>query len=238
MRLSSTHTFSCDWRRRSLWEHKCCRWLKHAATSPWCDAQAVAHEWENTQTHPPSYKALKSVNFRCFSTARSSLKQLFFFFLSLTNLICFRLKPSDYLLRQLASQPKMKCGEKDCSWGDRSEAIMTNEDVSFFFPLSLLKAFKLMIAFVRVCKMEGRWWTWKGKWERNRSVAKAEREKEEAVTFSPPKKTPMRCILVTILHDQWVEEKQSDISPEFLKETRRNCWIWPTSAPQCVGTCM
>lgn len=77
-RLSSTHTFSCDWRRRSLWEHKCCRWLKHAATSPWCDAQA--REWENTQTHPPSCKALKSVNFCCFSTARSSLKQLFFFF--------------------------------------------------------------------------------------------------------------------------------------------------------------
>lgn len=164
-------------------------------------------------THP----RIKRLNLSIFAVSVQHVPRLSscFFFLSLTNLICFRLKPSDYLLRQLALQPKMKCGEKDCSWGDRSEAIMTNEDVRFFFPLSLLKAFKLMIAFVRVCKMEGRWWTWKGKWETNRSGAKAERQKEEAFTFS--QKNPLRCILVTILHDQRVEKNRRDISPEFQK---------------------
>lgn len=210
MRLSGTHSFSRDWRRRSLWEHKCCRWRKHAATSPWCDAQAVAHERENTQTHPPSCEALQSVNFCCFCTARSSLKQLFFL-LSLTNLICFRLKPSDYLLRQLASQPKMKCGEKDCSWGDRSEAIMTNEDVSFFFPSLSWRLSSLWLHLLECVR-----WREDGGHEKvnGREIAVVPKRKGKRRKLSPfpQKKTPLRCILVTISHDQWMKKKQRDIS--------------------------
>lgn len=241
MRLSSAHSFSCDWRRRSLWEHKCCRFAGLCSVLPLCDA-THRQSLMSGRTRKCTVPRAKPLNLSIFAVSVQHVPRWSscFFFLSLTNLICFRLKPSDYLLRQLASQPKMKCGEKDCSWGDRSEAIMTNEDVRFFFFYPLSLSWRLSSLWLHL--LECVRWREDGGHEKvnGREIAAVQKWKGKRwkLSPSPPKKNPLRCILVTILHDQWVEKKTKRYLPWVPKETQRNRWIWPTSASRCVSTCM
>lgn len=97
---------------------KCNVWLEFATGFPTNNTDTVTHVWK---THKPKRARLESVDFYNFS---ASLKQL----VSVINPICFKLKFSYYLHRQLAHTWKWNAAKR-LKLKSRCKVMRTDEDV-------------------------------------------------------------------------------------------------------------